>query len=42
MIAALGVSGPSARLEERLAPTGRFLITQSDKLSALLGKVGAA
>ncbi len=42
VIAALGVSGPSARLEERLAPTGRLLITQSDKLSALFGKVGAA
>ncbi len=42
VIAALGVSGPSVRLEERLAPTGRLLITQSDTLSALFGKVGAA
>jgi DNA-binding IclR family transcriptional regulator len=42
VIAALGVSGPTARLEERLAPMGRLLITQSDKLSTLLGKAGAA
>jgi IclR family acetate operon transcriptional repressor len=42
VIAAIGVSGPSARLQERLAPIGRLLITQSDKLSNLLGKAGAA
>ena len=42
VVAALGVSGPTTRLEERIAPTGRLLIAQSLKLSTLLGKAGAA
>jgi DNA-binding IclR family transcriptional regulator len=42
VIAALGISGPTSRLEERLAPLGRLLTTQSDTLSTLFGKVGAA
>jgi DNA-binding IclR family transcriptional regulator len=42
VVAALGVSGPTTRLEERIAPTGRLLIAQSERLTSLLGKVGAA
>ncbi len=42
VVAALGISGPTARLAKRLAPTGRLLIAQSERLTALLGKVGAA
>jgi DNA-binding IclR family transcriptional regulator len=42
VIAALGISGPTTRLAERLAPTGALLISQSERLTSLLGKVGAA
>ena len=42
VIAALGISGPTARLAERLAPTGALLISQSERVTSLLGKVGAA
>lgn len=42
VVAALGISGPTARLADRLAPTGRLLIAASERLTALLGKVGAA
>ena len=42
VVAALGISGPTARLAERLAPTGRLLIAQSERLTVLLGKAGAA
>jgi DNA-binding IclR family transcriptional regulator len=36
VFAALGVSGPTARLEDRLDKVGRLLIEQADDLSALL------
>ena len=36
MIAALGISGPTARLEERLAPLGALLMDQAEQLTALL------
>jgi IclR family transcriptional regulator, acetate operon repressor len=36
VIAAIGVSGPTARLEDRVDQVGRLLIEQADKLSALL------
>lgn len=42
VIAALGISGPTARLADRLAPTGALLLSQSERLTKLLGKVGAA
>ena len=42
VIAALGISGPTARLAEQLAPTAALLTSQSERLTALLGKVGAA
>ncbi|MGI8531262.1 MAG: IclR family transcriptional regulator [Geodermatophilaceae bacterium] len=42
VVAALGISGPTARLAERLAPTGALLIAQSERLTSLQGKVGAA
>jgi DNA-binding IclR family transcriptional regulator len=42
VVAALGISGPTARLAERLAPIGRLLTTQSERITSLLGKVGAA
>lgn len=36
VIAALGISGPSPRLETRLAPLGRLLKDQAEQLTALL------
>ncbi len=36
VVAALGVSGPTARLEDRLDQVGRFTTQQADGLSALL------
>jgi len=36
VFAALGVSGPSARLEDRLDTVGRLLVDQAEELSALL------
>jgi DNA-binding IclR family transcriptional regulator len=36
VIAALGISGPTARLQDRVDQIGRLLIEQSDELSALL------
>lgn len=36
VIAALGISGPTPRLEKRLAPLGRLLIDQAEQLTALL------
>ncbi len=42
VVAALGISGPTARLADELAPIGRLLTTQSQRITALLGKVGAA
>jgi DNA-binding IclR family transcriptional regulator len=42
VVAALGLSGPTARLEARQAPLGRLMIAQSERLTSLLGKVGAA
>jgi IclR family transcriptional regulator, acetate operon repressor len=36
VIAALGVSGPSARLQDRVGQVGRLLVEQADGLSALL------
>jgi DNA-binding IclR family transcriptional regulator len=45
VIAALGVSGPTARLQDRVDQVGRLLIEQADRLAALLRrthKEGAA
>jgi DNA-binding IclR family transcriptional regulator len=36
VIAALGISGPTPRLEKRQAPLGRLLIDQAEQLTALL------
>jgi len=36
VVAAVGVSGPTARLEDRLDQVGRLLIEQTEALSALL------
>jgi DNA-binding IclR family transcriptional regulator len=36
VIAAIGVSGPTARLQDRVDQVGRLLIEQSAELSALL------
>ena len=36
VFAALGVSGPTARLHDRVDHVGRLLIKQADALSALL------
>ena len=36
VFAALGVSGPTARLQDRVDHVGRLLIEQADALSALL------
>ncbi|MFN8195240.1 MAG: IclR family transcriptional regulator [Nocardioidaceae bacterium] len=38
VIAALGISGPTSRLADRLAPVGRLLKDQADQLSVLLGR----
>lgn len=42
VIAALGLSAPTSRLAERLAPTSRLLKQQSARLTTLIGKAGAA
>lgn len=42
VVAALGISGPTARLADRLVPVGRLLTTQSERITKLLGKAGAA
>ncbi len=36
VVAALGVSGPTARLQDRVEPVSRLLVEQADALSALL------
>ena len=36
VVAAVGVSGPTARLEDRADPIGQFLIEQTEALSAVL------
>lgn len=38
VICAIGVSGPTARLQDRVGPIGRLLVDQSDTLSELLGR----
>jgi IclR family transcriptional regulator, acetate operon repressor len=38
VICAIGVSGPTARLQDRVGPIGRLLVEQSDALSDLLGR----
>jgi DNA-binding IclR family transcriptional regulator len=38
VICAIGVSGPTARLQDRVGPIGRLLVEQSDALSRLLGR----
>jgi DNA-binding IclR family transcriptional regulator len=38
VMCALGVSGPTARLQDRVDPIGRLLVEQSDALSDLLGR----
>lgn len=38
VICAIGVSGPTARLQDRVDHIGRLLIEQADALSALLGR----
>jgi DNA-binding IclR family transcriptional regulator len=38
VICALGVSGPTARLQDRVEPIGRLLVEQAASLSALLGR----
>ena len=38
VICAIGVSGPTARLQDRVGPIGRLLVEQSDALSQLLGR----
>jgi IclR family acetate operon transcriptional repressor len=38
VVCALGVSGPTARLHDRLDHVGRLLVEQSDALSSLLGR----
>jgi DNA-binding IclR family transcriptional regulator len=38
VICAVGVSGPTARLHNRVGPIGRLLIAQSDALSDMLGR----
>lgn len=38
VVAALGISGPTQRLDKRLAPTGRLLRAQSAKLTALMAR----
>jgi DNA-binding IclR family transcriptional regulator len=40
VMCAIGVSGPTARLEDRLDQVGRLLVEQSDELSSLLGRRG--
>jgi DNA-binding IclR family transcriptional regulator len=42
VVAALGISGPTARIADELAPIGRLLTQQSERITSLLGKVGAA
>lgn len=42
VIAALGLSAPTSRLAEPLAPTGRLLKQQSERLTTLIRKAGAA
>jgi DNA-binding IclR family transcriptional regulator len=38
VMCAIGVSGPTARLQDRVGPIGRLLVKQSDALSNLLGR----
>ena len=38
VICAVGVSGPTARLQDRVGPIGRLLVEQADALSDLLGR----
>ena len=38
VMCAIGVSGPTARLQDRVDPIGRLLVEQSDALSDLLGR----
>jgi DNA-binding IclR family transcriptional regulator len=38
VICAIGISGPTARLQDRVDPIGRLLVEQADALSALLGR----
>jgi hypothetical protein len=40
VICAIGVSGPTARLQDRVDQIGRLLTQQADALSALLGRPG--
>jgi DNA-binding IclR family transcriptional regulator len=38
VICAVGISGPTARLQDRVDPIGRHLVEQADALSSLLGR----